>query len=223
MAVRRLAETQPDSFAWSAENADWVEKKIAEYPEGREASAVIPLLWRAQEQDGWVSEPALRAIAARLNMPYMRVYEVATFYTMFDLEPKGRHLLQVCGTTPCMLRGANDLIAICKKRFGAQETVSADGRFTWREVECVGACANAPVVWIGKDYFEDLTAEDFERMIDDLAADKAVKPGSVRGRASSEPDGAVRTLQDPSLYDGSGARPLTLPNLPGDADPEPAA
>jgi NADH-quinone oxidoreductase subunit E len=170
-------------------------------------------LWRIQERDGWLSEPALRAAAERLGMSYARAYEVATFYTMFDLEPKGRHLVQICGTTPCRLRGAGELVEHCKKRFGAEDSVSEDGQFTWREVECAGACCNAPIVWIGKDYYEDLTLADFEKLLDALAAGQSITPGSARGRRSSEPQNGARTLTDSSLYDGTaGKTGGTLPN-----------
>ena len=149
MSVRRLAKEQPASFAFSKATkakADWW---IAKYPAERKASAVIPILWLVQKQEGWVSEPAIRAIGDLLGMPFIRVLEVATFYTMFMLEPVGSAaLIQVCGTTPCMLRGANELMAVCKSKIGPKQTLSADGRFTWEEVECLGACANAPMAMI---------------------------------------------------------------------------
>ena len=164
-----------------------------------------------QKQEGWVSEPAIRAIAELLGMPYIRVLEVATFYTMFMLEPVGSAaLIQVCGTTPCMLRGAGELMAVCKSKIGPKDTLSADGRFTWQEVECLGACANAPMAQINDFYFEDLTAETMAEIIDAFAAGK---PGSRVGRKSSEPEGGALTLTDPKLYDGSAARPIgKLPN-----------
>ena len=220
MSVRRLAKEQPASFAFSKATkakADWW---IAKYPAERKASAVIPILWLVQKQEGWVSEPAIRAIGDLLGMPFIRVLEVATFYTMFMLEPVGSAaLIQVCGTTPCMLRGANELMAVCKSKIGPKQTLSADGRFTWEEVECLGACANAPMAMINDYYFEDLTPEDMARIIDDFAAGKTPKPGSRVGRASSEPEGGALTLTDPKLYDGSAAKPIkTLPN----SDPVPA-
>ncbi len=222
MSVRRLAKQQPDSFAFSdatGAKADWW---ISKYPEARRASAVIPILWLVQKQEGWVSEPAIRAVAALLRMPTIRVLEVATFYTMFQLEPVGSAaLIQVCGTTPCMLRGSGELMRVCKEKIGPKDQLSADGRFTWQEVECVGACANAPVAQINDRYFEDLTAQDMARIIDDFAAGGAPKPGSRVGRVSSEPEGGTTVLTDPSLYDGSRAKKLEkLPN----ADPakEPA-
>ena len=214
MSVRRLAKDQPASFAFSKATrakADWW---IAKYPAERRQSAVIPILWLVQKQEGWVSEPAIRAIGELLGMPFIRVLEVATFYTMFQLEPVGSAaLIQVCGTTPCMLRGAGDLMKVCKDRIGPKEVLSADGRFTWQEVECLGACANAPMAQINDYYFEDLTPESLAQIIDDFAAGKSPKPGSRVGRASSEPEGGALTLTDPKLYDGSAAKPIRkLPN-----------
>ena len=214
MSVRRLAKEQPASFAFSKvtkQKADWW---IAKYPAERRQSAVIPILWLIQKQEGWVSEPALRATAELLGMAYIRVLEVATFYTMFQLEPVGTvALIQVCGTTPCMLRGAGDLMKVCKSKIGAKDTLSADGRFTWQEVECLGACVNAPMAQINDHYFEDLTAETMAKVIDDFAAGKTPKPGPYVKRQSSAPEGPALTLTDPKLYDGSAARPITaLPN-----------
>ena len=214
MSVRRLAKEQPAAFAFSKATrakADWW---ISKYPDNRRQSAVIPILWLVQKQEGWVSEPAIRAIGELLGMPYIRVLEVATFYTMFMLEPVGSAaLIQVCGTTPCMLRGAGDLMKVCKDKIGAKDTLSADGRFTWQEVECLGACANAPMAQINDYYFEDLTPENMAQIIDDFAAGKTPKPGSRVGRASSEPEGGALTLTDPDLYDGSAAQPIKkLPN-----------
>jgi NADH-quinone oxidoreductase subunit E len=220
MSVRRLAKEQPASFAFSKATkakADWW---ISKYPETRRASAVIPILWLVQKQEGWVSEPAIRAIGELLGMPFIRVLEVATFYTMFQLEPVGTAaLIQVCGTTPCMLRGAGDLMKVCEKKIGPKDTLSKDGKFTWQEVECLGACANAPMAQINDYYFEDLTPETIGQIIDDFAAGKAPKPGSRVGRTSSEPEGGALTLTDPKLYDGSAAKPIRkLPN----SDPVPA-
>ena len=214
MSVRRLAKEQPASFAFSKATrakADWW---ISKYPDDRRQSAVIPILWLVQKQEGWVSEPAIRAIGELLGMPFIRVLEVATFYTMFMLEPVGTSaLIQVCGTTPCLLRGANDLMAVCKSKIGPKQTLSADGRFTWEEVECLGACANAPMAMINDYYFEDLTPETLAQIIDDFAAGKTPKPGSRVGRASSEPEGGALTLTDPKLYDGSAAKKIKkLPN-----------
>lgn len=206
MAVRRLHPDQPTGFAFEPANLAWAKATIAKYPAGKQASAVIPLLWRAQEQlGGWITEPALRYIAEMLDMAYIRVYEVATFYTMFQLAPVGRKAhVQVCGTTPCMLRGSNDLIAVCKKRIAHEpHTLSADGDFSWEEVECLGSCANAPMVEIGKDTYEDLTPELLEKVLDGFAAGLPPKPGSQIGRTVSCPEGGPTSLSDPTLYDGS--------------------
>ena len=214
MSVRRLAKEQPATFEFSKDTLKKVEWWIAKYPPHRKQSAVIPILWLIQKQDGWVSEPAIRAIGDLLGMPFIRVLEVATFYTMFMLEPVGSAaLIQVCGTTPCMLRGAGDLMKVCKSKIGPKQTLSADGRFTWEEVECLGACANAPMAMINDYYFEDLTPENMAQIIDDFAAGKTPKPGSRVGRASSEPEGGALTLTDPKLYDGSAAQKINkLPN-----------
>ena len=220
MSVRRLAKDQPAAFAFTADTkakADWW---IQKYPATRRQSAVIPILWLVQKQEGWVSEPAIRAIGDLLGMPYIRVLEVATFYTMFMLEPVGKTaLIQVCGTTPCMLRGAGELMKICKEKIGPKDHLSADGRFTWQEVECLGACANAPMAQINDYYFEDLTPETIGQIIDDFAAGKTPQPGSYQGRSTTEPAGGAKTLLDPALYDGSAADPIVkLPN----SDPAPA-
>jgi NADH-quinone oxidoreductase subunit E len=214
MSVRRLAKVQPASFAFSKATKTKCDWWIAKYPADRRQSAVIPILWLVQKQEGWCPEPALRAIADLLGMPYIRVLEVVTFYTMFMLEPVGSAaLIQVCGTTPCALRGANDLMKVCKDKIGPKQTLSADGRFTWEEVECLGACANAPMAMINDYYFEDLTPESMAQIIDDFAAGKTPKPGSRVGRHSSEPEGVALTLTDKKLYDGSAAKPIkSLPN-----------
>jgi len=198
MSVRRLWHEQPDSFAFSEENAAWAEKAIKRYPEGRQASAVIPLLWKAQEQEGWVSEPAIRFVADRLAMPYIRVLEVATFYTMFQLQPVGKKAhVQVCGTTPCRLRGAGELIAICKKRIAENpHDLSADGDFSWEEVECLGACVNAPMIQVVKDTYEDLTPESFEKILDQFAKGETPEPGPQNGRHHSAPLGGPIVLKD---------------------------
>ena len=214
MSARRLAKVQPASFAFSKATMKTAEWWIAKYPADRRQSAVIPILWLVQKQEGWVSEPAMRAIADLLGMPKIRVLEVATFYTMFQLEPVGTAaLIQVCGTTPCMLRGSGELMDVCEKRIGPKDKLSADGRFTWQEVECLGACSNAPMAQINDYYFEDLTAADMEKIIDDFAAGKAPKPGPRVKRQTSAPEGEPTSLTDPKLYDGSAAKPIKkLPN-----------
>jgi NADH-quinone oxidoreductase subunit E len=206
MSLRRLAppEIQPASFAFNAANAEWANATIAKYPQGRQASAVISLLWRGQEQEGWVSHPMVESIAKMLGMPFIRVLEVATFYTMFNLEPVGT-LIQVCTTTPCWLRGSDAVVDACKKHIHPhQKTLSADGKFSWMEVECLGACVNAPMLQIGSDFYEDLDGPITEQMIADLRAGKPVKAGPKNGRrVSSEPEGGAQSLNEASLYDGS--------------------
>ena len=194
MSGRRLAEVQPESFEFTQENRAWAEKEIAKYPPGRQASAIVSLLWRAQEQSGnWLPKPAIEKVADSLGMPYIRALEVATFYTMFNLAPVGRHHVQLCGTTPCVLSGADELKKVCRKRIGAENAVAADGALSWVEVECLGACSNAPMAQINDDYFEDLTPENFAALLDDLAAGRPVKTGSQSGRVASEPQGGPLT------------------------------
>jgi NADH-quinone oxidoreductase subunit E len=200
MSVRRLApkELQPASFAFTDQNLDWVKQQIAKYPAGRQASAVIPVLWRAQEQnDGWVSEAAIRVVADLLGMPYIRVLEVATFYTMFLLSPVGKKAhVQVCGTTPCRLRGADDLFKVCERRIHPEPFhVSEDGNYSWEEVECLGACVNAPMVLIWSDTYEDLTPESFERVLDGFVNGNPAKPGPQNGRQFSAPISGPTTLK----------------------------
>ncbi len=199
MSVRRLAENQPDSFDFTPENKAWLDKQIAKYPDGRQASAVVPALWQAQKQNNyWLPQKAIEKVAEILGMPKIRVLEVATFYTMFNLEPVGKYYIQLCGTTPCMLCGSDDLIKVLERRVGPQRKVTADGLFSWLEVECLGACCNAPMVQINDAFFEDLTPQNFEKLLDDLAAGRTVKIGSQTGRVSSEPAGKLTSLT--SLY-----------------------
>ena len=199
MSVRRLADQQPDSFEFTLENSAWLDKQIAKYPDGRQASAVVPALWQAQKQNNyWLPQKAIEKVAERLGMPKIRVLEVATFYTMFNLAPVGKYYIQLCGTTPCMLCGSDELIKILERRVGPQRTVTADGLFSWLEVECLGACCNAPMVQINDDFYEDLNAQNFEKLLDDLAAGRPVKVGSQTGRVSSEPAGKLTSLV--SLY-----------------------
>ena len=187
--LRRLYHEQPAHFAFTPGNLDWAKAIIAKYPEGRQASAVIPLLWRAQEQEGWVTKPAIEEIARMLDMATIRVLEVATFYFMFQLQPVGSVAhVQVCGTTSCMICGAEDLMRVCRDKIAAHpHEVSADGKFSWEEVECLGACANAPMAQIGKDFYEDLTAEGFAAILDALARGEVPRPGPQDGRFASEP------------------------------------
>jgi NADH-quinone oxidoreductase subunit E len=221
MSVRRLSREQPESFAFTWQTQASVDFWLAKYPETRKQSAVIPILWLVQKQEGWVSEPAMRLVAEMLGMAYIRVLEVATFYTMFQLEPVGSvALIQVCGTTPCRLRGAEAVMDVCKQRIGPKDHISADGKFTWQEVECLGACVNAPMAQINDYYFEDLTPESMGRIIDEFAAGGQPQPGPYIERQFSAPLGPQVTLTDPSLYDGSRAQRVELPNRP---QPEPAA
>ena len=224
MSVRRLSPNQPASFAFTEETRKKAEWWISKFPAGRQQSAVIPILWLVQKQEGWVSEPAIRTVAELLGMAQIRVLEVATFYTMFMLEPVGTHaLVQVCGTTPCALRGANELIAHCKKRLGPKDHLSADGKFYWQEVECLGACSNAPMAAINDYYYEDLTVESLGEILDEFAAGKPRAPGSAIGRQGAAPEGGPLTLSEPSLYDGSRAKPIkSLPNAPKPGAKEPA-
>jgi NADH-quinone oxidoreductase subunit E len=221
LSVRRLAAVQPEGFAFKPETLKRIREVISHFPAGRQQSAVIQALWLVQKQEGWVSEPAIRAVAELLGMPVIRVLEVATFYTMFMLEPVGTHaLVQVCGTTPCMLRGAGELIELCKTKIGPHDHRSADGKFYWQEVECMGACSNAPMAAINDYYYEDLTAQSLEALLDDFAAGKAPPPGSAIGRQCSAPEGGPTTLTDPKLYDGSAAKKIKIPNLPKPTPPK---
>jgi NADH-quinone oxidoreductase subunit E len=198
MAVRRLApsEQQPKEFSFTAENLDWAKDQIAKYPEGRQQSAIIPVLWRAQEQaGGWLPQKAIEHVAELLGMAKIRALEVATFYTMFNLEPVGKFHVQLCGTTPCLLRGAGKLLKLCHDKIGEPMHVTADGKLSWVEVECLGACVNAPVAQINYDYYEDLAPETFTKILDDLAAGKEVKPGPQIDRQLSAPVGGPTTLK----------------------------
>ncbi|MCC6008202.1 MAG: NADH-quinone oxidoreductase subunit NuoE [Rhodobacteraceae bacterium] len=196
--LRRLHPDQPESFAFTPANLEWAKGQIAKFPEGRQASAIIPLLWRAQEQEGWLSRPAIEYVADMLGMAHIRALEVATFYFMFQLAPVGSVAhVQVCGTTTCMICGAEDLVAVCKERISPRpHQVSACGRFSWEEVECLGACANAPMVQIGKDYYEDLTAENFGAILDAFARGEVPVPGPQNGRFASEPLMGLTSLRE---------------------------
>ncbi|WP_339638872.1 NADH-quinone oxidoreductase subunit E [uncultured Sulfitobacter sp.] len=196
--LRRLHPDQPDSFAFTPANQEWAEAQITKYPEGRQASAIIPLLWRAQEQEGWLTRPAIEHVSEMLGMAYIRGLEVATFYFMFQLQPVGSVAhIQVCGTTSCMICGAEDLVAVCKERIANKpHELSADGRFSWEEVECLGACSNAPMAQIGKDYYEDLTTARLNEILDELSDGRVPVPGPQNGRYASEPLGGLTSLTD---------------------------
>ena len=217
MSVRRLDPVQPESFAFTPDNLSWAKATITRYPDGKQASAVIPLLWRAQEQNGgWVTRPAMEYVGRMLDMAFIRVYEVVTFYTMFQLSPVGRRAhIQVCGTTPCMLRGAEDLKKVCQRKIHHDpHHLSADGNFSWEEVECLGACVNAPMIQIHTDTYEDLTPETLENIIEDLSAGRQVKPGPQIDRQWSAPEGGPTTLTDKSLYNGTRAYKRHEPPAP---------
>jgi len=208
MSVRRLApkEQQPASFAFTAENLAWANREVAKYPPGRQFSAVIAIMWRAQEQcGGWLPEAAIRAVADMLQMPYIRALEVATFYTMFQLNPVGKKAhVQVCGTTPCRLRGAGELIEVCQNRIHHDPFhLSADGDFSWEEVECAGACVNAPMVQIWKDVYEDLTPETLNKVLDGFAAGKPLPPGPQNGRQHAAPITGPTTLTSGGINVGT--------------------
>jgi len=202
MSVRRLADdaVQPEAFSFNRENAAWAKKTIKKYPKGREQSAVIPLMMRAQDQDGWVTKASIESIADMLDMPYIRALEVATFYTQFMLAPVGsRAHVQVCGTTPCMLRGSEDLINICKKRINKDPlTLNEEGTMSWEEVECQGACVNAPMIMIFKDSYEDLSPTQFEHILDRFEAGKGdqIEAGPQIDRIKSAPASGLTSLTE---------------------------
>jgi NADH-quinone oxidoreductase subunit E len=237
MSVRRLApaEVQPKQFAFSKSNLEWAQKEITKYPPGRQQSAIIPLLWRAQEQaGGWLPETAIRHVADFLGIANIRALEVATFYTMFNLEPVGKFHVQLCGTTPCRLRGADDLEKLCKKKIGEQRHVTDDGKFSWVEVECLGACVNAPMVQINADYYEDLTKESFNQLLDAFAAGKKPKPGPQVKRQLSAPLGGATTLlnggksragkpKGEAVADDDAKKPGAAANFRDSAVPQPPA
>ncbi len=204
MSVRRLDPVQPTTpFKFNAENASWAKKTIAQYPPTKQASAVIALLWRAQEQnEGWVSRPAMEYVGEMLQMAFIRVYEIATFYTMFQLSPVGKKAhIQVCGTTPCMLRGSEELLSLCREKIHPEpHHLNADGSLSWEEVECLGACVNAPMVQVWKDTYEDLTPATLEKLIDDLQAGRPTKPGPQIDRQQSMAFGGATSLTDKTLY-----------------------
>lgn len=196
--LRRLHPNQPNSFEFTPVNLDWARAQMTKYPEGRQQSAIIPVLWRAQEQEGWLTRPAIEYCATLLGMPYIRALEIATFYFMFQLQPVGSVAnIQICGTTTCMICGAEDLVRVCREKIAPQpHMLSEDGKFSWEEVECLGACSNAPMAQIGKDFYEDLTAERLSDLIDAMSAGKVPVPGPQEGRYSSEPEGGAKALTE---------------------------
>lgn len=214
--LRRLHKEQPESFAFTSANLAWAKAQIAKYPEGRQASAIIPLLWRAQEQEGWLTRPAIEGVADMLGLAHIRALEVATFYFMFQLAPVGSVAhVQICGTTTCMICGAGDLIEVCRDMIAAHpHELSADGKFSWEEVECLGACTNAPMVQIGKDFYEDLTAEKLRDILTRLAQGEVPVPGPQNGRYAAEPLSGLSSLKEfesgRDQYNASAARAVLL-------------
>ena len=196
--LRRLHADQPETFEFTPANLAWARGQISKYPEGRQASAIIPLLWRAQEQEGWLTRPAIEHVAEMLGLAYIRALEVASFYFMFQLQPVGSVAhIQICGTTSCLICGAEDLMSVCQDKIAAQpHQLSEDGKFSWEEVECLGSCANAPMAQIGKDYFEDLTAARLIEILDDLAAGNVPVPGPQNGRYAAEPLSGLTSLTE---------------------------
>jgi len=196
----RLCEHQPQSFEFTQENLERAEKYLGRYPHNQKQSAVLPLLHLAQEQEGWVSRPALEYIADMIGVSPIKVLEVASFYTMINLKPVGKYHLQVCTTTPCWLQGSDALVDQCKKKLGISfGQTTADGLFTLTKVECLGACVNAPVVQINNDFYEDLTPETFNRILDQLAEGQSVACGSQIKRQTSAPVGGLTTLQSRTI------------------------
>ena len=196
--LRRLHKDQPASFAFTPANLAWAQGQISKYPAGRQASAIIPLLWRAQEQAGWLSRPAIEHVSTMLGLAYIRGLEVATFYFMFQLQPVGSVAhIQICGTTSCMICGAEELIAVCRELVADKaHQLSADGKFSWEEVECMGACANAPMAQMGKDYYEDLTPAKLRDLIGRFSKGEVPVPGPQNGRYAAEPLSGLTSLKD---------------------------
>ncbi len=198
MTIKKISKDQPETFKFNDKNMEVAKKAIAIYPEGKQQSAVMALLYIAQRQNkNWIPLSAMKYIAKILNMPYIKVYEVATFYTMYNLAPVGQYFLQVCTTTPCMIRGAYNLVDVCKKKISENESeISKDGKLSWMEVECLGACVNAPMIQINDDYFEDLNEKKLENIIELIKKDQKIEPGSYKGRKSAEPENNRSTLMD---------------------------
>ena len=196
MSLRRPAKEQPENFEFNSSSLEAANNIISKYPKGRQQSAVMALLYIAQKQNNnWIPLAAMKYIAKLLDMPYIKVYEVATFYSMYNLSPVGKYFFQVCTTTPCMLRGAYDLVKVCKKKISKKENeLSQDGKISWMEVECLGACVNAPMMQVNEDYYEDLNDKKLEEIIDTIYQNKIPKPGSYTGRINAEPVNNRKTL-----------------------------
>ena len=196
MSVKKIHKVQPETFEFSDKNMEAANKIVSNYPNGRQQSAVMALLYLAQRQnDNWIPLQAMKYIAKFLDMPYIKVYEVATFYSMYNLSPVGKYFFQICTTTPCMLRGAYDLVKVCKNKISEKENVlSEDGKISWMEVECLGACVNAPMMQVNEDYYEDLNDKKLEEIIETIYQNKIPKPGSYSGRINTEPVNNRKTL-----------------------------
>ena len=196
MSLKKISKVQPENFKFKDKNIEFANKIISNYPKGKQQSAVMALLYIAQKQnDNWIPLAAMKHIANFLDMPYIKVYEVATFYSMYNLAPVGKYLFQVCTTTPCMLRGAYDLVEVCKNKISKDENkISKDGKASWMEVECLGACVNAPMIQINMDYFEDLSPEKLEKIINQIKDNENPRPGSYKGRINTEPENIRKTL-----------------------------
>ena len=198
MSLKKISKDQPDKFEFDQQSLEAAKKILSNYPKGKEKSAVMALLYIAQRQNNnWIPLSAIKYIAKFLNMPYIKVYEVATFYSMYNLSPVGNFHVQICTTTPCMIRGAYKIVDVCKKKISEKENVlSKNGNCSWTEVECLGACINAPMMQINNDYYEDLDIRQSEKIIDEVLLGKKPKPGSYRGRINSEPENNRKTLLD---------------------------
>ena len=195
MAIKKISKIQPDKFEFNKNSKDIANNIIKNYPSGKQQSAVMPLLYLAQKQnDNWIPLAAMKYIAKFLNIPYIKVYEVATFYTMYNLSPVGKYFFQICTTTPCMIRGADKIVKVCKEKISDKENqISKNGECSWTEVECLGACVNAPMMQINNDYYEDLDEKSTAKIIDSIFKDKLLKPGSYRGRKNTSPEN-VKTI-----------------------------
>ena len=198
MSLRRPSKNQPETFEFNSSSLEEANKIFSKYPKGKQQSAVMALLYIAQKQnDNWIPLAAMKYIANLLDMPYIKVYEVATFYSMYNLSPVGKYFVQVCTTTPCMIRGANKLVEACKEKISDKENeLSNDKNCSWMEVECLGACVNAPMMQINDDYYEDLDKEKTVEIFDKILKGEDPKPGSYRGRLNTEPENNRKTLMD---------------------------
>ena len=196
MSLKKISKEQPESFEFNPQNLATAKSIISKYPSGRQQSAVMPLLYLAQKQNNnWIPLAAMKYIAKFLEMPYIKVYEVSTFYSMYNLSPVGKYFVQVCTTTPCMIRGANELVQACKEKISEKTNeLSKDKNCSWIEVECLGACINAPMMQINDDYYEDLNKEKTEKIINQIQNGEKPVPGSYRGRKNSEPENNRKTL-----------------------------